>query len=141
MPKGERAGTIIRNLLEAEEQKLTGKALDKEISRAWSQHASGVQVGIMDMPKIFKDIKDAYAQGTSLEDAIRAAAEKYGKAEQAIPDFDQALAHLVASATVFNDKWKADDVASEDTQDLQYAMKELLAQFAKGIPTSQGRGG
>jgi len=51
--------------------------LDDEINTLYKKHGNGVQVGVMDLSKIFKAGKDAAAAGTSVEDAIIAAIAKY----------------------------------------------------------------
>lgn len=53
------------------------KKLDKEIEQAWYRLASGVQVNIMDIPKITREVKDAVLAGASVDDATIAAREKY----------------------------------------------------------------
>lgn len=51
--------------------------IDQEIERQWYAQASGVQVPIMDIPKIFADCRKAHTEGVSIEDAVKAAAAKY----------------------------------------------------------------
>lgn len=58
------------------EQK-AAKQLDKQIEQAWYQQASGIEVNIMDIPRIFKDVRDAVVNGESLEKAVNDAKEKY----------------------------------------------------------------
>ena len=48
----------------------TDKKLDKLINQAWGMYASGIQVSIMDMGKIFAEIKTLISPGRSLEDII-----------------------------------------------------------------------
>ncbi len=52
-------------------------AIDKAISHAWAQLMSGVQVPIMDIPRIFRDIKLEMAGGADLETAVRAVGGRY----------------------------------------------------------------
>lgn len=53
------------------------RQIDKAISVAWAREASGVQVPIMDIPRIFRDIKLELAAGVSIEAAVRSAAARY----------------------------------------------------------------
>lgn len=51
--------------------------IDKEVKRAWYRNASGVQVPILDIPKIFRDIKLEVAAGVDIDTATRAAIDRY----------------------------------------------------------------
>ena len=53
------------------------KLIDDAIGRAWAQLMSGVQVPIMDIPRIFRDIKLEMAGGADLETAVRAVGGRY----------------------------------------------------------------
>lgn len=56
------------------------KKADKQddlIAEAWYRLAFGVQVDIMDIPKIFRDVKLELAAGTQLDEAIKQAIQKY----------------------------------------------------------------
>lgn len=53
------------------------KQLDKDIERAWYRLASGVQVNIMNIGKVFADARAAMLTGATLDDAVTAAREKY----------------------------------------------------------------
>lgn len=53
------------------------KQLDTLISNAWQKLASGVQVNILDIPKIFREVKTELAGGVSLEDAVISLRDKY----------------------------------------------------------------
>ena len=53
------------------------KALDKEIERVYYKLASGVQVNIMDIPKIFDDAKIEHSAGVPIEQAMPAIIERY----------------------------------------------------------------
>jgi len=53
--------------------------LDTEISNAWHKLASGVQVGILDIPAIFDDIRTGHASGIPVADGVAAAIVKYRK--------------------------------------------------------------
>lgn len=52
-------------------------AIDKEIGSAWARLMSGVQVPIMDIPRIFRDIKLEMAAGADLESAVRSVGTQY----------------------------------------------------------------
>ena len=52
-------------------------AIDKAIGHAWAQLMSGVQVPIMDIPRIFRDIKLEMAGGVTLEQAVTAVGSRY----------------------------------------------------------------
>jgi len=56
---------------------MTNKQLDKEIERIYSQHGNGVQIGMMDIPRIFTAGHQAHEAGESIEGAILAAIAKY----------------------------------------------------------------
>lgn len=57
-------------------KKLKGKALDREIERVYKQYGQGVQIGIMDIPKIFRAGREAYETGgaealaVAIQDAV-----------------------------------------------------------------------
>lgn len=53
------------------------KALDKAIEQAYYRLAQGKQIGIMDIPKVFKDCRLAITQGATLDQAMRAAILMY----------------------------------------------------------------
>lgn len=52
-------------------------AIDKRIEAAWYRLASGVQVDILDIPRIFRDVKLEIAAGTALDAAIALAIQRY----------------------------------------------------------------
>jgi hypothetical protein len=52
---------------------------DDAFNTAWSKQASGVQVNIMDMSKIFNECRASVAAGVSLEDAVNVCIVKYRK--------------------------------------------------------------
>jgi hypothetical protein len=52
-------------------------AIDKAIGIAWSRLMSGVQVPIMDITRIFRDIKLEMAAGVDLESAVRSVGTQY----------------------------------------------------------------
>lgn len=58
---------------------LKGKRLDKEIERIYYLHGFGVQVDIMDIPRIFADCRRVYESGGDLDLAVREAIAKYRK--------------------------------------------------------------
>lgn len=51
--------------------------IDSMIGAAWARFMSGVQVSVMEIPKIFRDIKLEMAAGMTLEDAVRAVGNRY----------------------------------------------------------------
>jgi hypothetical protein len=58
-------------------RKTAEKALDAAISGAWHRLMSGVQVPIMDIPRIFRDIKLEMAAGVPLEQAVSSVGTRY----------------------------------------------------------------
>ncbi len=52
-------------------------AIDKAISSAWHRLMSGVQVPIMDIPRIFRDIKLEVAAGMPIEQAVLQVGDRY----------------------------------------------------------------
>jgi hypothetical protein len=53
---------------------VTPKQLDNLIDRLWNQHGFGVQVNIMDIPKIYADARQAFVRaGCPKSDAVEAA--------------------------------------------------------------------
>lgn len=58
-------------------EKLTNKQLDNLIEKTYYQHGSGVQISIMDIPKIFADCREKYNQNMNIHMAIEIAIEKY----------------------------------------------------------------
>jgi hypothetical protein len=58
-------------------QKTAERALDQAISHAWAQLMSGVQVPIMDIPRIFRDIKLEIAGGSDLQTAVQVVGGRY----------------------------------------------------------------
>jgi len=52
-------------------------ALDKAIGHAWAQLMSGVQVPIMDIPRIFRDIKLEMEGGADLQTAVQVVGGRY----------------------------------------------------------------
>lgn len=51
--------------------------LDKQIERLYYQHADRRQIDIMKIGKLFADARTAHVAGTPLEDAVKAAIEKF----------------------------------------------------------------
>lgn len=75
---GGMAGAMVTNFLSNPARRtLREDAIDKAISQAWARLASGVQVPILDIPRIFRDIKLEVAGGASLEQAVIAVAGRY----------------------------------------------------------------
>ena len=58
-------------------KKLTEKQMNKLVEAAWYKHGHGVAVNIMDIGKIFAMGRAALVAGTSLDDAMVAAAAKF----------------------------------------------------------------
>ena len=56
---------------------MTSKQLDAAIEQAWYKQADGVQVGIMDIPKIFKDVKKHVTAGGTIADGVDIAIQAY----------------------------------------------------------------
>ena len=53
------------------------KQLEKQIEAAWYRQASGVQVDLMSIPRIFDEAYDAVRGGQVLEDVITKLIAKY----------------------------------------------------------------
>ena len=53
------------------------KQLDKEIERAWYSQAFDIQVNIMDLPKIFADVRAAVLNGSTVFLAVEEAKARY----------------------------------------------------------------
>jgi hypothetical protein len=51
--------------------------IDSMIGSAWARFMSGVQVSVMEIPKIFRDIKLEMSGGMTLEDAVRTVGTRY----------------------------------------------------------------
>jgi hypothetical protein len=51
--------------------------IDREIEKAWYRLASGVQVMVLDIPKIFRDVRQELSAGTDMDSAVRAAIARY----------------------------------------------------------------
>lgn len=49
---------------------LTAKKLDKEIERIYGANCAGIQIDIMDIPKVFAVGRRAYVEGRDMKDAI-----------------------------------------------------------------------
>jgi hypothetical protein len=56
-------------------KKLTKKEIERLIEVTYYKHGHGVQIDIMDIPKIFKIGEKAIADGKDLEEAIKQAIE------------------------------------------------------------------
>jgi hypothetical protein len=77
---GSLAGGLIANALTnpgRRSQKSAEKALDHAIGVAWARHMSGVQVSVMEIPRIFRDIKLEIASGAPLEQAVISVGSRY----------------------------------------------------------------
>lgn len=55
------------------------RALDKSIEAAWYRLADGVQVSILDIPRIFRDVKLEIAGGAELDAAVAAVRDRFRK--------------------------------------------------------------
>ena len=53
------------------------RKVDNEIERVYYLHGSGVQVSVLDIPKIFTAGREAAAAGVSIEAAVKDAIAKY----------------------------------------------------------------
>ena len=53
------------------------KALDKEIERVFYKFGTGIQINMMDIPKIFDDAKIEHSAGVPIEQAMPAIIERY----------------------------------------------------------------
>ncbi len=51
--------------------------LDTEIEQSYYVQAKGKQISIMDIPKVFKECREAVAIGKTVDQAVNAAVEKY----------------------------------------------------------------
>ncbi len=49
------------------------KEIDALIERTYYRHGSGVQINILDIPKVFRMGREALASGRNLDDAIKEA--------------------------------------------------------------------
>jgi len=58
-------------------KKMTAKQLDREIARLYRHHAEGLQILILDIPKLFAEARRAYSDGGDLEAAVKAAINTY----------------------------------------------------------------
>ncbi len=56
---------------------LTKKQLDKLIEQSYYRHGSGVQINIMDISNIYKNVTSAYNAGRSVDEAMVEAIAKY----------------------------------------------------------------
>ncbi len=71
-------------------------AIDAMIGAAWAKFMSGVQVSIMEIPKIFRDIKSEMSGGMTLEDAVRTVGSRYRVNRN--PGIGQAIVGGIAGA-------------------------------------------
>ena len=53
------------------------KARDKEIERLYGLHAQGKHINILDIPKVFAMAKHHEANGSTLEEGVKAAIATY----------------------------------------------------------------
>lgn len=52
-------------------------AVDLDIEQAYYKHAQGMQIGIMDIGKLYNDARAAVASGEDVEAAVVKGVEKY----------------------------------------------------------------
>ncbi len=60
-------------------QSKADKQLDAEITRLYMQNCSGIQIDMMDIPKVFEEAKKARAEGRDMKDAIVSFVQKIRK--------------------------------------------------------------
>ncbi len=60
-------------------QSKADKQLDAEITRLYTQNCSGIQIDMMDIPKVFAEAKKARAEGRDMKDAIVSFVQKIRK--------------------------------------------------------------
>ena len=60
-------------------EQLAEAKTEKQIESAWYRLASGVEVDIMDLGKIYRDAKLELADGASLDDAVKTQIARYRK--------------------------------------------------------------
>ena len=60
-------------------QSKADKLLDAEITRIYTQTCNGIQINIMDIPKVFAEAKKARAEGRDMKDAIVSFVQKIRK--------------------------------------------------------------
>ncbi len=53
------------------------KALEAEIERAFAVHFNRVQIPIMDIPKIFREAREAHARGLDINNFLQELASNY----------------------------------------------------------------
>ena len=51
--------------------------VDREVEKFYYRHAEGVRVGVLDIPKIFEEGREAFAAGRDLEAAVKASIAAY----------------------------------------------------------------
>jgi hypothetical protein len=73
--KGYKAGLSLKN--PPRTQKGAERLLDKQIEAAYYRLCDRVQVSIMDIPKIFRDVKSELAAGTDMDSAILSVVKHY----------------------------------------------------------------
>ena len=52
--------------------------LDTQIAALYTRHAQGIQINVMDIGKLYADVRAAVATGTDTETAVKAAIQVYG---------------------------------------------------------------
>ena len=61
---------------------LTAKQLDHAIGAAWHKQASGIQIAMMDIPKIFADVRRVVSEGIEIHHARDKAIHRYQHTEE-----------------------------------------------------------
>tara|TARA_Y100000310_G_C20159437_1_gene568455 strand:+ start:201 stop:416 length:216 start_codon:yes stop_codon:yes gene_type:complete len=51
--------------------------LDRDIEKAWYKQGFGVQINIMNIPKVFREVRAAVQGGQSIKDGVADAIKKY----------------------------------------------------------------
>lgn len=57
-------------------------SIDNEITRAYSRHAQGKQINIMNIPKVFTECRASILAGGTVDQAVAAAVAKYCTADE-----------------------------------------------------------
>lgn len=57
--------------------KTPDRILDEAIGKAWPRLADGVQVEMMDIPRIFRDVKLEVSGGMGLDEAVTKVRDRY----------------------------------------------------------------
>lgn len=55
------------------------KRIDKDIEASYYKHCAGTTIDVMDIGKLYKDVREAVNAGTEVDVAVQAAIKKYDK--------------------------------------------------------------